>query len=479
MRGEAQESGVRLMEYFFMRLRMQTIVFMLIAASMVAGQEKPAKNSTAPIKVVVLNRTAAVIFDKDIEPILANRCHVCHSGPIKEGQLDLGSYETMIKGGKRGTPIVAGKSADSLLIKLAGKTRKPFMPPKTEEPLTPQELALLKLWIDQGAKAPLGPRAKSTLTLTALPEQVHPVRALSFSPDKKSLAVARANHLFLHDAGSGNLLRTLIDPQLKPLQTAQRTIIDSLAYSPDGKLLASGAFREIVVWNVSTGEIVRRLSEFNDRVVALAFSPDGKWIATGGGAPTEEGEIKLFEAATGKLILNIKNGHSDTVYGVAFSSDGKKLATCGADKFVKVFETPGGKFLKSFEGHTNQVLDVAWKADGKLLVSVGADNAIKVWDYQKGEQVRTFGNHAKQITRIVFKGRTSEIATCSGDQTVRFWNVDTGSNGLTIGGSQDYLYALGMSADGKIVASGGEEGVVRLYNAANGQLLKAIGPPKK
>ena len=83
------------------------------------------------------------------------------------------------------------------------------------------------------------------------------------------------------------------------------------------------------------------------------------------------------------------------------------LATCGADKFVKVFEVPSGKFLKSFEGHTHHVLDVGWKADGKLLASAGADNVVKVWDYEKGEQVRTIGTQArKQMTRLVFIGKT-------------------------------------------------------------------------
>ena len=71
----------------------------------------------------------------------------------------------------------------------------------------------------------------------------------------------------------------------------------------------------------------------------------------------------------GKVTSEIKNGHSDTVFGVCFSPDGTKLATCGADKFVKVFEIPSGKFIKAFEGHTHHVLDVGWKFDGKLLAS--------------------------------------------------------------------------------------------------------------
>jgi WD40 repeat protein len=446
-----------------------------------AAEEKP-KHSVLPIPDVKLERKGAVLYDKDIEPILINKCVFCHSGSVKEGKLDMSSYDSLLKGGKHGQPIVPGRAAESLLVKLAGWMQKPIMPPKGEEPLTPQELALIKLWIEQGAKTPHNRRQKSNVVLGLLPPLVHPVRALAMSPDKTSLAVGLANQIHVYEPASGTFLRTLIDPDLttlddKPLQAAHLTIVESLAYSPDNQLLASGSFQEVILWDAHTGALVKRLTGFADRVVALAFSPDSKWLATGGGAPTEDGEIKIFDVDSGKLVVDIKNGHSDTVFGVSFSPDGTKLATCGADKFVKVFAMPSGQFLKSFEGHTHHVLDVAWKADGKLLVSAGADKVIKVWDYEKGEQVRTFGTQSKQITRLMFKGTTSEIVTCSGDPLVRFWNVDNGSGGVTFGGNHDFLYAVSVSADGKIVAAGGEEGVVRVYNGANGQLVKTLLPP--
>ena len=263
----------------------------------------------------------------------------------------------------------------------------------------------------------------------------------------------------------------------KSLPAAHLSIVEALAFSPNNKLLASGSFQEVVLWDVASGGLWKRLTGFADRVVTLAFSADGKWLATGGGVPSEDGEIKIFDVESCSLVTQIQNGHSDTVFGVSFSPDGSKLATCAADKFVKVFEVPSGKLLKSFEGHTHHVLDVAWKADGKLLVSGGADNVLKAWDYEKGEQVRTFGNQGKQITRLMFKGTTSEVVTCSGDAVVRFWNVDNGGGGLTFGGNTDFLYAVSVSADGKIVAAGGEEGIVRLYNGTNGQLVKALLPP--
>jgi WD40 repeat protein len=356
------------------------------------------------------------------------------------------------------------------------------MPPKSEEPLTPEELALIKLWIDQGAKAPIGARVRPKPVITALPANVHPVRAIAVSPDKTMVVASRANQIHVYDAGSGTFIRTLLEPGLatpdkKPVQGSHLSIVESLAFSHDGKYIASGAFGEVTLWDAQTGMLKQKIPGFVHCVMALAFSPDNKLLATGGGAPTEDGEIKLIEVPSGKIVADIKNGHSDTVFGVCFSPDGTKIATCGADKFVKVFEVSSGKFIKSFEGHTHHVLGVGWKSDGKLLASCGADNAIKVWDYEKGEQVRTMNGHTKQVTRLMFVGNTPNVLTCSGDLSVGLWNVDNGGRQRSYAGATDFLYAIGVSPDGSVVAAGGEEGVVRLYNGTNGQLVKTLLPP--
>ena len=107
----------------------------------------------------------------------------------------------------------------------------------------------------------------------------------------------------------------------------------------------------------------------------------------------------------------------------------------------------------------------------------GADNVVKIWDYEKGEQIRTISGHGKQITRLLFMGTSAQIVTCSGDQTVRFWNVDNGGNVRNFGGDTDFLYAVGVSPDGSVVAAGGQEGTVRLYNGNTAQLIKALLPP--
>src|SRR5262249_49105885 len=153
-----------------------TLSLLVLQPAAALAEEKNEPKGVQPIKVVMLDRKSPVAYEKEIEPILVNKCLFCHSGPVKEGRLDMSTYESLVKGGKRGKTIVPGKSAESLMVKLAGRTQRPTMPPKSEEPLTPQELALIKLWIDQGAKAPTGQRERPKAIITALPANVHPVR---------------------------------------------------------------------------------------------------------------------------------------------------------------------------------------------------------------------------------------------------------------------------------------------------------------
>jgi len=367
-------------------------------------------------------------------------------------------------------------------------------------------LALVKLWIDQGAKAPTSVRAIKEPVVTTPPPNVHPVRAVAVSPDKTAVAVGRGNQIHIYDAGSGAYIRTLFSPGLKTkagkdVKAAHISLVESMAWSPDGKYLVSGSFREITIWDALTGEQRHKITGFAHIVVAMAFSLDGKLLGVAGGPPTVDGEVKIFEVGTWKLYADIKNCHSDTVYGLAFSPEiqmpepGQKpvdpkdkdanvktvpmkfLATCSADKFVKVWTLPEGKFVKSFEGHTHHVLDVGWMADGKLLASAGADNTVKVWDFDKGEQVRTINAHAKQVTRLLFIGKKAEFITAGGDNQVKAFNASNGGNIRNFAGGTDFIYAIATSLDGAVVVAGGEEGVARVYNGVNAALVRSLLPP--
>ncbi|MEZ6141803.1 MAG: c-type cytochrome domain-containing protein [Zavarzinella sp.] len=442
-----------------------------------------AQKKLEPIPDVKLDRKEPVVYEKEVLPIFVNKCFVCHSGKEINGKLDLSTYDKLMKGGKKGPAVIPGKSAESYLFQLCARLKKPIMPPSDEVPLTPQELALIKLWIDEGAKPPTssGEYTRPKVVLNLPPALVKPVRAVGLSPDGKTVAMARGNQLHLFNTADGKLIKTLLRPELKTAagkmaNAAHISLIESMAYSADGRYLATGSFQEVAIWDMQKTELKQVIDGFNDRVLALHFSPDNKYLATGGGPPTEDGEIRVFETSGFQQVANIKNGHSDSVYGVCFSPDSTKLATCAADKFVKVWDVPAGKLIKSFEGHTHHVLDVGWRADNKGLVSCGADNVVKVWDFEKGEQTRTINAHKKQVTRLVFIPKTNKVLTVSGDESVKQWNSDNGGNERTFAGASDFLYCVAISADGKMIASGGEEGIVRVYDS-NAKLLHSIYAP--
>ncbi len=101
-----------------------------------------------------------------------------------------------------------------------------------------------------------------------------------------------------------------------------------------------------------------------------------------------------------------------------------------------------------------------------------------MWDFDKGEQARTINAHAKQVTRLLFVGKKSEFITCGGDNQVKAFNATNGGQIRTFNPpATDFVYAIGASPDGAVVAAGGQDGIVRVYNGGNGQLTKTLLPP--
>jgi WD40 repeat protein len=101
-----------------------------------------------------------------------------------------------------------------------------------------------------------------------------------------------------------------------------------------------------------------------------------------------------------------------------------------------------------------------------------------VWDFEKGEQARTIQAHGKQVTRLLFVGKKNEFLTAGGDNQVKMFNAANGGTTKTFAGATDFVYALGVNPEGTIVAAGGQDGVVRVYNGVNGTLLKSLLPPR-
>lgn len=303
-----------------------------------------------------------------------------------------------------------------------------------------------------------------------------PVRTLVYSADGTQLT----------SGGDNNLVRTWSSDTGAPIESFEtKAPVLSLALAADGAILSGAADNSLVLWNPTPEwTLERTIGNVNDpaalvdRVTALAFSPDGKQLATGGGEPSRSGELKIWNVADGSLARALPDAHSDTIFGLEYSPDGKYLASSGADRFVKVFNAATGAHVKSFEGHTHHVLDVSWKWDGKVLASCGADNVIKFWDFITGDQIRTTAAFGKEITSLGFAGPAARIFVGSGDKTVRALNSDNGAVERTFAGTGDFVYSTATSADGRIGIAGGQESTLFVWLVENAQLLKSLPAPK-
>jgi outer membrane protein assembly factor BamB len=212
-----------------------------------------------------------------------------------------------------------------------------------------------------------------------------------------------------------------------------------------------------------------------DRVLALSFSPDGKILASGGGIPSRDGELLLWNAADGALLREITGAHSDTVFDVSFTSDGALLASAAADKFARVFDVKTGKLVKSFEGHTNHVLGVAWNRTGRTLATAGADDVIKVWSLDSGQQIRTIQGFTKQATALRYVGYDASFAVAAGGVPVRLV-AEAGNVTRNFDSAGAFMYDLALSGDGQILAAGGLDGVLRLWSVGDGKSLATFAP---
>jgi RNA polymerase sigma factor (sigma-70 family) len=239
----------------------------------------------------------------------------------------------------------------------------------------------------------------------------------------------------------------------------------SVAFSPDGKALASGSRDETIkLWDAQTGQERATLKDHRDGVHSVAFSPDGKVLASGG----EDKLIKLWDVKTGRERATLR-GHTKLVWSVAFSPDGKVLASGSADKTVKLWDVAAGLERATLKGHTNEVRSVAFSPDGKVLASGSADKTIKLWDAQTGQERATLKDHRDEVRSVAFSPDGKVLASASADGTVKPWDARTGRERATLKGHRRSVLCVAFSPGGQVLASGDSDGTLKVWDAQTGQ----------
>jgi len=295
------------------------------------------------------------------------------------------------------------------------------------------------------------------------------VNSVAFSPNGRWLASGSSDKTIkLWDVATGEELRTL---------TGHTDFVSSVAFSPDGHWLASGSSdRTIKLWDVATGEELRTLTGHTQGVGPVAFSPDGHWLASGSSDRT----IKLWDMATGRELRTL-TGHAIDVQTVAFSPDGRRLASGSVDRTIRFWDVATGQELRTLTGHTLPVTSVAFSPDGRWLASGCTDKVIKLWDVATGREVRTLPGHAGWIWSVAFSpdgrwlasGGWSPRSVASPGETIKLWDVATGEELRTLTG-HPLVQSLAFSPDGRWLASGSVEKTIKLWDVATGRELRTL-----
>ena len=289
---------------------------------------------------------------------------------------------------------------------------------------------------------------------------------IAFSPDSKRLAVTTPIGIWIYDVYSGKELDLLMGHQEG---------VASVAYSPDGKILASGSREgKLLLWDVSTGKVIKRFMGHQAEILGVAFSPDGNILASCGGRTDES--VILWDVNSG-VMLTIFTEHSDKVSNVIFSPDGKFLASSTEyENEVILWDVESLRLKKFILGHKDGVQSIAFSPDGSILAggSDWSDNSIHLWNTDTGELINTLSGHTRKVNSVSFSSDGNTLASGGDDGTVVLWDISTATYKTTL---LDHTYRVQnvlYSPDGNLLVSSSLDGTIQIRNAVTLETITQI-----
>jgi WD40 repeat protein len=287
------------------------------------------------------------------------------------------------------------------------------------------------------------------------------VNSVAYSPDGRYIASgSRDNTIKLWDAQSGRELRTLF---------GHTDGVDALQFSPDGRFIASGSSdTTIKIWEAGTGREIRTLTGHAGVVRTVAYSPDGRFIASGSSV---DSTIRIWEAGTGRKIRSIDSTGIETL---SYSPNGKYIASGSLDNSIRLWQAGTGREILTLAGRSSWVRAVAYSPDGKYIASGSMDRTVRIREAGTGRETRIFSGHTASIRAVAYSPDGRYIASGSADTSLRIWEAGNGREIQTLLGYGSVVKSVVYSPDGRFIVSGSLDSTIKIWDSLTGKELRTL-----